>query len=142
MTNTQKWLAAFLGLFIVLFILGRITKPKEEPITASNYTEKTMQSNEEKDGLTLIRENGCTSCHGQNLEGSNIAPALVQINKYWDRDKLINYLRNPSSYSNERLKQYRLKYKNIVMPSFNNLDVKDLGKIADYLLTRWVKKLF
>jgi len=136
MTNAQKWLAAFLGLFIILFILGRITKPKEEPQATTNYVEKTMQSNEEKDGLTLIRENGCTSCHGQNLEGSNIAPALVQINKYWNRDNLINYLRNPSSYSNERLKQYRLKYKNIVMPSFNNLDVKDLGKIADYLLTR------
>lgn len=136
MTNAQKWLAAFLGLFIILFVLGRITKPKEETAVATTYTEKTMQSNEEKDGLTLIRENGCTSCHGQNLEGSNIAPALVQINKYWNRDNLINYLRNPSSYSNDRLKQYRLKYKNIVMPSFNNLDIKDLGKIADYLLTR------
>lgn len=136
MTNAQKWLAAFLGLFIILFILGRITKPKEEPAVAANYVEKTMQSNEEKDGLTLIRENGCTACHGQNLEGSKIAPALVQINKHWDRESLINYLRNPSSYSNERLKQFRVQYKNIVMPSFNNLDVKDLGKIADYLLTR------
>ncbi|MCX7797187.1 MAG: cytochrome c [Melioribacter sp.] len=137
MTNAQKWLAAFLGLFIVLFLLGRITNNKNEAsVNENKYAEKTMQSNEQKDGLQLIQENGCTACHGQNLEGSNIAPALVNIKKYWDRDNLINYLRNPSSFSNDRLKQYRLKYKNIIMPSFNNLDIKDLGKIADYLMTR------
>lgn len=137
MTNAQKWLAAFLGLFIILFLLERITNKKEEPAISENkYAEKTMQSNEEKDGLQLIRENGCTSCHGQNLEGSNIAPALVNIKENWDRDNLINYLRNPSSFSNEKLKEYRVKYKNIIMPSFGNLDVKDLGKIADYLLTK------
>lgn len=137
MTNAQKWLAAFLVLFVFLFLLGRITSKKEEITYKDNtYSEKTLQSNEEKDGLQLIRENGCTSCHGQNLEGSNIAPALVNIKEYWGRDNLINYLRNPSSFSNERMKEYRMKYKNIMMPSYNNLDVKDLGKIADYLLTR------
>ncbi|MEG8946681.1 c-type cytochrome [Rosettibacter firmus] len=137
MTNAQKWLAAFLGLFIFLFLLGRVTNKKEEiPYKDNTYTEKTLQSNEEKDGLQLIRESGCTSCHGQNLEGSNIAPALVNLKEYWGRDNLINYLRNPSSFSNERMKEYRMKYKNIIMPSYNNLDVKDLGKIADYLLTR------
>ncbi len=137
MTNAQKWLAVFLGLFIFLFLLGRMTNKKDEAKQPeSEYVEKTMQSNEEKDGLQLIRENGCTSCHGQNLEGSNIAPALVKIKENWDREDLINYLRNPSSFSNNRLKEYRLKYKNIIMPSFNNLDVKDLGKIADYLFTR------
>lgn len=138
MTNAQKWVAAFLGLFILLFLLGRATKNKEGvPTEKENYVEKTMQSNEEMDAVKLIQQNGCTSCHGQNLEGSNIAPALVNIKKHWGRDNLINYLRNPSAYNgDERFKEYKLKYKNIIMPSFGNLDVKDLGKIADYLLTK------
>lgn len=138
MTNAQKWLAAFLGLFLILFFLGRIIRNKEE-ITETNepYVEKTLQSNEEIDGLTLIKQVGCTSCHGQDLEGSKIAPSLNKVKEHWTRDELINYLRNPSAYNgDERFKEYKLKYKNIIMPSYNNLDVKDLGKIADYLLTK------
>jgi hypothetical protein len=32
MTNAQKWVAAFLGLFLVLFLLGRLTRKEEEHI--------------------------------------------------------------------------------------------------------------
>ncbi|MGK9475497.1 c-type cytochrome [Melioribacter sp. OK-6-Me] len=137
MTNAQKWLTAFFGIFLLLFILGRILQKEETLSLPENYSEKTMQSNQELDAMTLIRQNGCVSCHGQNLEGSTIAPALVNIKEHWTRDRLINYLRNPSSYSSdERFKEYKLKYKNIVMPAYNNLDVKDLGKIADFLLEK------
>ncbi len=137
MTNAQKWLAAFLGIFLLLFILGRILQKEETFSNSENYSEKTMQSNQELDAMTLIQQTGCVSCHGQNLEGSNIAPALVNIKEHWTRDGLINYLRNPSSYgSGERFKEYKLKYRNIVMPAYNNLDVKDLGRIADFLLEK------
>ena len=27
-----------------------------------------------------------------------------------------------------------MDYTNVIMPSYNNIDVKDLGKIAEYLL--------
>ncbi|MGK9368265.1 c-type cytochrome [Melioribacter sp. Ez-97] len=137
MTNAQKWLTAFLGIFLALFILGRITQKDETFSLPENYTEKTMQSNQELDAMSLIRQTGCVSCHGQNLEGTKIAPALTNIKEHWTRDGLINYLRNPSSYSgDDRFKEYKLKYKNIVMPAYNNMDVKDLGKIADFLLER------
>lgn len=137
MTNAQKWLTAFLGIFLALFILGRITQKDETFSLPENYTEKTMQSNQELDAMSLIRQTGCVSCHGQNLEGTKLAPALTNIKAHWTRDGLINYLRNPSSYSgDDRFKEYKLKYKNIVMPAYNNMDVKDLGKIADFLLER------
>lgn len=135
MTNAQKWLAAFLGVFLLLFIIGRITKKEESNISQMPGQMSQQQSND-ADGLTLIKQNGCTSCHGAELNGSVSAPALINIKQYWTRDKLINYLRNPSSYSGDsRFNDYRQKY-NSIMPSFDNIDVKGLGKIADYLLTR------
>jgi len=137
MTNAQKWIAAFLGLFLVLFILGKITEKDDVPYHHDNYPEQTQTTVTEVDGFTLIKQTGCTACHGSNLEGTNMAPALLGLEKYWTRDGLINYLRNPSSYSGDaRFKDYKLKYKNIIMPAYNNIDVKDLGKMADYLLTK------
>lgn len=139
MTNAQKWVAAFLGLFLILFLLSRVTKNE----TAESHPMGNMPamgnetSTEEADAPALLSRLGCTSCHGENLEGTKLAPQLVQISKYWSRDALLNYLRNPSSYNGDaRFDAYRQQYKNIVMPSFGNIDVKELGKIADYLMTK------
>jgi len=136
MTNAQKWVAAFLGLFLVLFLLGRLTS-KEEPQIPQTMGEQPTQVSGEVDGLTMINQIGCTSCHGDNLQGSKLAPQLVNLKQFWTRDALINYLRNPQSYSRDvRFDDYRSKYKNVIMPSYGNIDVKELGKIAEYLLTR------
>lgn len=136
MTNAQKWVAAFLGLFLILFLLGRLTRKEEEQMPPM-MGGQPAQISEDVDGFTLIKQTGCISCHGENLEGSQLAPALVNIKKYWSRDALINYLRNPQSYSRDvRFDDYRAKYKNVIMPSYGNIDVKELGKISDYLLTR------
>ncbi len=138
MTNAQKWMAAFLGLFLFLFVLGSITK-KEDAGNAvtEKYMEEISQASQEIDGLALIKQTGCITCHGSELQGTKMAPELKDLKKYWTRDALINYLRNPSSYSDDaRFDEYRAKYKNIVMPSYRNIDVKDLGKMADYLLTK------
>jgi mono/diheme cytochrome c family protein len=138
MTNAQKWISVFLGLFLVLFILGRATKKDDSAnYMNENYSSATTSESERiEDGLTLIKKNGCIVCHGQELNGSKMAPALIDIKKHWSRDGLINYLRNPSAYKDDRFDEFRLKYPKIVMPSYNNIDVKDLGKIADYLLTK------
>jgi cytochrome c2 len=139
MTNAQKWVALFLGLFLILFLLGRLTKKEEEqmpPVMGQMGEQSTRQSGD-VDGLTLIKQTGCTSCHGDNLQGTKLAPALAEINKFWSRDALINYLRNPQSYSRDvRFDEYRVKYRNVIMPSYGNIDVKELGKMAEYLLTR------
>lgn len=140
MTNAQKWVAVFLGLFLILFLLGRLTLKEESstpPMTMGQMSNQQSQVSEDADGTALVKQIGCISCHGDNLQGTNIGPALANIKQHWNRDALINYFRNPSAYSNSaRFDQYREQFKNIVMPSFNNIDVKQLGKIADYLLTR------
>ncbi len=139
MTNAQKWVAAFLGLFLILFVLGKVTSEEETypEMDESYFPEQSETSSADADGLTIIKQNGCITCHGQNLEGTKMAPALAGIKEHWTRDGLLNYLRNPSAYSGDsRFEEYRDKYKGIVMPSYGNLDVKDLGKIAEYLLTK------
>lgn len=136
MTNAQKWVAAFLMVFLILFALSRLTKEETAFDENVGYLDKDdTEMQEATDGLTLINRIGCTSCHGADLKGSKLAPNLYLVKEYWSRDKLINYLRNPSSYSgDERFEAYKAEYKSI-MPSYSNIDVKQLGIIADYLLS-------
>jgi len=137
MTKPQIWVAAFLTLFILLFILGRLTKEEEKftpPIT-QNFTDET--STEDLTAEQLIARFGCTNCHGAEFNGTTQGPALVGISEKFSRKDLIAYFRNPQSFFNiDRFKEYREKYPNSMMPDFGNKDVKDLGKIADFLLNR------
>ena len=141
MTKPQIWVAAFLFLFIILFMIGRLTK-EEEPVkdfSAMNNSPMTGQeTNAELTGDKLVQSFGCVNCHGADLAGTNMAPSLIGLKQFWNsRDDLINYLRNPNSFmDSDRFKGYRARYPNGIMPSFGNKDVKDLGKIADYLLAQ------
>jgi cytochrome c2 len=140
MTKPQIWVAAFLLLFIVLFMIGRLTKEEEvlKDLSGMNNSSMGEQTTSELTGDKLIQTFGCINCHGADLAGTNMGPALKGIKEFWsNRDNLINYLRNPNSFMDkDRFKEYRSKYPNQIMPAFGNKDVKDLGKIADYLLTQ------
>ncbi len=140
MTKPQIWVAAFLVLFIFLFFLQRITnEPPRETAGPVNgpVSQQDMASNKNMSAADLINKLGCKNCHGAELAGTNMAPSLQGIKQYWSKDQLINYLRNPSSYmSGDRFKEYEKKYPNMVMPSFNNINVQELGKIAEYLLNQ------
>ncbi|MGD8307233.1 MAG: cytochrome c [Ignavibacteria bacterium] len=135
MTKPQIWVAAFLTLFIVLFILGRLTKQEE-----TQFPQQTQISSNESDiveltGEQLMSNFGCIRCHGEDLNGTPQGPALINISTKFSRQELITYMRNPGSFFEEdRFKAYRERYPNSIMPDFGNKDVKDLGKIADYLL--------
>jgi cytochrome c553 len=140
MTKTQIWVSAFLGVFIILFGIAKLTEKNESKPTGMNSskTEGTNTPAEEKSPVTLMQINGCTSCHGADLSGSPMAPALTNVKEHWDnRKELITYLRNPSSYKGSKyIDEYKQQYKSVIMPSYGHLDVKDLGKIADYLMNR------
>ena len=137
MTNAQKWVAAFLGVFIFLFVLSKLVESDDTvvPHDVENYAQQETVS--DVSGLSLIKQNGCTACHGRDLTGMrNLGPSLYNAKKHWTRDELINYLRNPADYSNDpRFDEYADQFRNIMMPSFDNLDVKDLGMMADYILS-------
>jgi hypothetical protein len=135
MTNAQKWVAVFLVLFVILFIIGKATK-EEEGFGDTDFYGESSEAAPELSGLELIKNVGCMRCHGEDLKGTALAPGLYEAKELFGRNELINYLRNPSAYDgDERFEKYRDKYSSTIMPSYANQDVKDLGKIADYLLS-------
>lgn len=139
MTKTQIWSTIFLVLFIALFFLHKATKedPAVKPAKGENYgeTETQTSTGPEFSAQDAVINWGCNTCHGQDLRGTQMAPPLYGLSEFYDRDKLTNYLRNPNSFmDSDRFKAFKQKYKNIVMPAYNNKDIKELGKVADYLL--------
>jgi Cytochrome c len=136
MTKTQIWLASFLVLFLLLFLLEQITnKQSNNNNQISNPVPQANLSSQEMTPDELIGKLGCTSCHGTDLNGTKMGPDLHNLGQYWSKEGLVNFLRNPSANLNSnRLNEYKNKYPDVLMPSFENIDVKDLGKIAEYLL--------
>jgi len=141
MTKPQIWVAAFLVLFILLFMLQKLTQKEETHRDLSNQMSgQMMEENTTGSDLTaeqLISNFGCTNCHGGDLQGTQMAPALTNLSRYWGKETLLNYLRNPNDFMNqERFIEYKEKYPNQIMPPYGNKNIKDLGKIVDYLLAR------
>ena len=136
MTKPQIWIAAFLALFILLFLLARVTKDNgSEKTIEHNPVPQTGMSSESASGEDMVNRLGCVTCHGRDLTGTVMGPNLHNISQYWTRDRLINYLRNPQSFmDNERFQEYKKKYPQTIMPPFNHVDVKELGKVAEYIL--------
>lgn len=137
MTKPQIWVTVVLVLFLGLFMLARLTK--EEAVHRDLSTTGNMPVTEEPlgelTGMQLMSNFGCLNCHGAHLEGTPMGPKLSGLSDFWNRDRLINYLRNPNSFmDSDRFKEYKKKYPNMIMPAYGNKDVKDLGKIVDYLL--------
>ena len=139
MTKPQIWVAAFLALFVLLFLLERATEENKNETNPAinNPVPQTGMASANATADELVSRLGCVNCHGANLTGTQMGPNLKNVSQYWSRDKLINYLRNPSSFmSSARFKEYQEQFPNTIMPSFGNIDVKELGKIADYLLKK------
>ncbi len=139
MTKPQIWVSTFLLVFIALFILQKATKkPDNLPIVMNNSPMINQEVSSELSGYDLMSKHGCLNCHGASLEGTPMGPALENLKKYWkDRDMLISYLRNPNSFMEQsRFKEYKEKYPKMIMPAYNNLDIKELGKMSDYLLNK------
>lgn len=136
MTNAQKWMAAFLVMFLLLFFVYQLTENGNNSNKDENFynINKFEQTSENENSAVLVKKFGCINCHGNNLRGTQKGPDLIIAKKYWTKNDLINYLRNPASYGKgERFVEYLKKYK-VNMRSYNNVDVKTLGKIAAYII--------
>jgi len=142
MTKPQIWVAAFLVVFILLFMLQKLTQKEEESPRdlSGQMNNQMMEENSTGSDLTaeqLVSNFGCTNCHGGELQGTPMAPALTNLSQFWGKESLLNYLRNPNDFMNqERFIEYKEKYPNQIMPPYGNKNIKDLGKIVDYLLTK------
>ncbi|NNG26778.1 MAG: c-type cytochrome, partial [Ignavibacteriaceae bacterium] len=109
MTKPQIWVSAFLLLFILLFLLAKLTKEEKiEHNIPVNNSPGVEEVTNELTGVQLFVNFGCTKCHGANLSGTANGPQLANLKEYWSRNTLIAYLRNPSSFmEEERFQEYR-----------------------------------
>jgi Cytochrome c. len=70
-------------------------------------------------GKELLGKFECTRCHGDDLNGTPMAPPLKGMAKYYDRESLIAYLRSPErNQTGTRFDEYKTKYATGVMPAF------------------------
>jgi mono/diheme cytochrome c family protein len=136
MSNAQKWVAVVLVSFLVLLFVGFLTNPEEENYL-NNFSENQSQQIEEKSTQQIYLDADCVTCHGANQEGTENGPSLKNLSTKWTKQEIISYLRNPDDFKNDdRILALNSKYPDSFMPNYNNMDIKDLGKLADLLLQK------
>ena len=136
MTNAQKWVTVFLILFVLLLALSKLTNKDEKSSSEANYSEENVNPNEtvQINAEKLISQNKCLTCHGRDLGGSGMGPSLTNLSDNWEKDALINYLKDPSSFLNiARMAVLREKYGSD-MPAVKNLSNDEISAIAEFLL--------
>lgn len=147
MTKTQIWVAALVALFLFLFIIQNFTGLSDEPVHADEVamqsapqpapSPETYQASIPGDMKELLVEMKCITCHGQNLEGTTMGPSLDNMKDYYDKEKLIAYMKAPTDFTQEaRMKILLEEYGHTIMPSYKNHDKEKLEKIAEFLLSK------
>lgn len=87
------------------------------------------------DASEIFATNNCTMCHGKELEGSGLGPALSNLASKWNEEELKSYIRDASKYEDtgNRL-SHDPKYV-MVMPPFLGSE-EDLDTLVEWLLTK------
>ena len=141
MTNAQKWVTAFLVLFILLLVLSKMTdrQESETEIVETSVPESYESGANESDEIyvsDLLANNRCFTCHGNDLNGTGMGPSLANVSDNWKKVNLVSYFQNPKAFlSNPRMAALSEKY-NRSMPAQERMSIEELEALADYLLTR------
>jgi cytochrome c553 len=92
-------------------------------------------SSMELPGRAIFEQQNCGLCHGHNAEGKATAPKLADLEDNWNKDQLVEYLKNPAQYAEEdpRLSSEGHKYPSM-MPNYNFVSESDLQILSEYLL--------
>lgn len=87
-------------------------------------------------GYRIYLQARCTQCHGEKLEGSTLAPSLLELHEDWDRDRLARYLVRPDSFitADPRLAAQRSEYPRVMMPSYPQIPRAQRELLAGFLL--------
>jgi len=138
MTNAQKWVSAFLVLFILLLVLSKMTDRQENETEtyATENVEATQNQPAEIDIDYLLGSNRCYTCHGKDLNGTGMGPSLAKISESWKKQSLVSYFQNPKAFlSNPRMAVLKEKY-NREMPAQEKMSMEELEAVAEFLLNR------
>lgn len=129
----QKWLPAVLvlamaGLCVLLVLaaqrMGEVG-PDPEKVEAAGHP-----------GYRIYLQARCAQCHGEKLEGTALAPSLLELHEDWDRDRLARYLVRPDSFitADPRLAAQRSEYPRVMMPSYPHIPRAQRELLAGFLL--------
>jgi mono/diheme cytochrome c family protein len=120
MNKTIIYSTIIVVILIIIFVVIRFT----------NLTGNKSINPEE-----LYTTRGCATCHGPDMEGTKKGPALTGLSKHWSKEELVTYMRNTAAFmDNKRMINFQEHYKRYIMPSYDTLNVKEIGVLADYLL--------
>lgn len=88
-------------------------------------------------GYQVYTAKGCQRCHGSDLLGTRMAPALVDARQNFDRQSLGEYLADPAAYiqKDPRLKALDQRYRMQEMPAVQ-LSESELRQLAGLILGR------
>ena len=87
------------------------------------------------DGATIYQLQNCANCHGHNLEGKSLGPALEGLSKHWSEDTLASFFVDPRPFlaQDARLEALRNEYP-AAMSKYDNLDLEQRTTLARWLL--------
>jgi mono/diheme cytochrome c family protein len=87
-------------------------------------------------GSDLYRTQACATCHGSEGQGSMLGPALKGAGVHWTREKLVDYLSDPQTYTSmdPRLAQQGKTYLQ-PMPAYKTLKPEERAGLADFVLS-------
>lgn len=129
----KAWLPALLvgvmAVFCVLLVLAaqRMSEagPDPEAVAAAAHP-----------GYRIYLQARCAQCHGEKLEGTTLAPSLLELHADWDRDRLAHYLVRPDSFiaADPRLAAQRSEYPRVMMPSYPQIPRAQRELLAGFLL--------
>jgi mono/diheme cytochrome c family protein len=86
-------------------------------------------------GEAVYAAQGCALCHGSDATGTSHGPTLFGKASFWDREKLVAYLKAPIAYAEQdpRLAEQKKRY-SLPMRAFDKVPEEELGAVAEYVL--------
>lgn len=85
----------------------------------------------------LYEEHSCGMCHGENREGTEVGPPLAELDGYWDADRMVRYLEDPTAFreAEPSFQDDRTQY-DTDMPAFDYVSEDDRRTLARWLIAR------
>jgi cytochrome c553 len=137
MTKAQIWIAAFVGLFILLYAIEKLSSPTEgNETTGGTAMGQQATADQGFDPKVVLGRLRCTTCHGADLRGSGSGPSLAGLTEVYTTDKLVAFLKDPTAFAAEPRHRDRAGKYPSMMPSFKNRPEDELNKIAAYILSQ------
>lgn len=123
----MKLCSSLVVLAVIFAFLGcSETTGSEEPAVDQAAVER---------GRQVYLAEDCGACHGQELEGTDMAPALLDVADLWSPDRLAAYLIDPSvdADSNPRLADVTERYE-LEMPGVQEASEDQVADLITFLM--------